>query len=175
LGESAPNNLDFSVVDILTDPPLPQYDCIVTNPPYISHEEYKKLDENVSKWEDRRALVGVEEQNQRGLLYYEHIIDFATRHLRPTSTVRRDDTIHYTKIPFHSDLPGKIDEDDENGFYYTDENLTSGPSQMPSLMMEIGESQAKGVIQLLQQSGHFQSITVYRDCFDRDRCISAVL
>jgi len=34
-----------------------QYDIIVSNPPYIAHSEWKTLNESVTRWEDKNALL----------------------------------------------------------------------------------------------------------------------
>ena len=46
------------------------FDIIISNPPYISPEEYTDLDESVRNWEDRRALVA----EDQGLAIIQRII-----------------------------------------------------------------------------------------------------
>ncbi|KAI8387526.1 S-adenosyl-L-methionine-dependent methyltransferase [Blakeslea trispora] len=58
---------DYSIED---DP----VDLIVSNPPYVTQEEYEKLDPDVKDWEDIRALVA-EEQGTR---VHQRIIELAS-------------------------------------------------------------------------------------------------
>jgi release factor glutamine methyltransferase len=55
------------------------YDVIVSNPPYISEEEYKKLPDDVRKFEPSLALLGGAE----GVSLHREIIAGGLRHLAP--------------------------------------------------------------------------------------------
>lgn len=53
--------IDFIEGDLLSPlPPEPTFDFIVSNPPYVSREEFEKLPRDVREHEPRQALVGGE-------------------------------------------------------------------------------------------------------------------
>lgn len=54
------------------------FDIIISNPPYISEEEYNTLDEGVKNFEPKLALVAEE----NGLYFYKKIINEASKHLK---------------------------------------------------------------------------------------------
>jgi release factor glutamine methyltransferase len=60
-----------------------QFDSIVSNPPYISRENWMKLDDSVRSWEDERALVA----NNDGLQLIEIIIMNAYNYLKKDSII----------------------------------------------------------------------------------------
>lgn len=65
--------------DILTDPLFEkQYDCIVSNPPYIKYEDLSTLPSDVKNFEPEYALNG----GESGLIFYEKIIDLASKMLK---------------------------------------------------------------------------------------------
>lgn len=51
------NNIEFYVLDILKKIPKTKFDIIVSNPPYISTNEFNELDKNVKDFEPRAALT----------------------------------------------------------------------------------------------------------------------
>eukprot|EP01124_Arcella_intermedia_P032757 TRINITY_DN768_c0_g1_i2.p1 TRINITY_DN768_c0_g1~~TRINITY_DN768_c0_g1_i2.p1 ORF type:complete len:191 (+),score=51.04 TRINITY_DN768_c0_g1_i2:533-1105(+) len=54
-------NAGFKVCDVFAgDVGEGSFDLIVSNPPYIPKENYKRLPRSVKKWEDKGALVGDE-------------------------------------------------------------------------------------------------------------------
>jgi len=55
------------------------FDLIVSNPPYISPEEWTTLDKSVTKWEDQKALVA----NNKGLAIIEKIVLQAPQFIKP--------------------------------------------------------------------------------------------
>lgn len=55
------------------------FDLIVSNPPYIAPKEYETLSEQVTKWEDKSALVAAEE----GFAIHKKIIADAKKFLAP--------------------------------------------------------------------------------------------
>jgi len=57
-----------------------QFDLIVTNPPYISPEEYSRLPESVRNWEDKQALTA----HENGLGIIKAITTTAPKYLRGT-------------------------------------------------------------------------------------------
>lgn len=59
---------------------LTQYDCIVSNPPYVLFSEKKGMDKNVLDHEPHLALFVADEDP---LLFYKIIADFSLKHLRP--------------------------------------------------------------------------------------------
>jgi len=71
-------NVTFLKSDIYAGVPNISFDLIVSNPPYIAEQEWKTLDESVTKWEDRRALVA----DNQGLAIIERIILQAPEYLK---------------------------------------------------------------------------------------------
>ncbi|MGL4343265.1 MAG: peptide chain release factor N(5)-glutamine methyltransferase [Metamycoplasmataceae bacterium] len=53
-----------------------KYDVIISNPPYLSLEEYKTLDKSVQKYDPKRALV-----SRDPLFFYQEIIKNTKKHL----------------------------------------------------------------------------------------------
>ena len=58
-----------------------KFDLIVSNPPYLSIQEWKELDPSVLEWEDSAALAS----GQTGFECYEKIISRAQNYLKPIS------------------------------------------------------------------------------------------
>ena len=71
----AKNNIDnFKVINanvyklnILTETPPAQYDIVISNPPYISKDEYNNLDYEVKNFEPQQSLT----DNSDGYTFYE--------------------------------------------------------------------------------------------------------
>ena len=57
---------------------LPNFDIIVSNPPYIPHREAHHMPENVKQFEPHLALF-IDDENP--LIFYEMIADFAKQKL----------------------------------------------------------------------------------------------
>ncbi len=68
----------FELVDVLGEKPEQCYDMIVSNPPYIAEHEAATMQKNVVDWEPRLALFV---SDNRPLLFYEAIADYADKHL----------------------------------------------------------------------------------------------
>jgi release factor glutamine methyltransferase len=60
------------------------FDLIVSNPPYITQDEWNTLDVSVTHWEDKRALVA----QDHGLAIIERIIHDAPRFLKPNPDIQ---------------------------------------------------------------------------------------
>lgn len=72
--------IDFVRSDMFDDlDPVATYDLIVSNPPYISKEEWETLPRDVRDFEPREALYGGED----GLDYYRVLADQAPQFLKP--------------------------------------------------------------------------------------------
>ncbi len=69
-------NMDFNE--------LPEFDIIVSNPPYIAETEKNEMDENVIKFEPHSALF-VPDENP--LVFYERIIELAKQKLKPKGKI----------------------------------------------------------------------------------------
>jgi len=70
--------VNFFYNDIFNQRPAKKYDLIISNPPYISNNEYRKLDKHIKHYEPRTALT----DNNDGLNFYkffsknlEHILN----------------------------------------------------------------------------------------------------
>ncbi|MGB6083191.1 peptide chain release factor N(5)-glutamine methyltransferase [Moheibacter sp.] len=72
---------DFLTMDFKE---LPEFDIIVSNPPYIGETEKSEMDENVVKFEPHSALF-VPDQN--ALVFYEKIIELAKNNLKPNGKI----------------------------------------------------------------------------------------
>ena len=83
--ENAVNNqaaISFSKIDFLDENEwnfFPQFDIIVSNPPYIPVNEMEKLEKHVTAYEPHAALFVTE---NRPLLFYEKIALFGQTHLK---------------------------------------------------------------------------------------------
>ncbi len=78
------NNITFIESDLFNNIPDIKFDLIVTNPPYISLEEYKELDTSVTKWEDMQALLAPD----HGLAIIKDIIKQAPQYLKPNTELQ---------------------------------------------------------------------------------------
>ena len=78
---SVQDRITFFRHDILKGfPPCAQpFDCIVSNPPYITKKEMDELEPEVGAYEPRTALYG----GRDGLTFYRTILREADKHLRP--------------------------------------------------------------------------------------------
>ncbi len=89
-GENATTHgteINFKRLDFLNSSEweqLPQYNVIVSNPPYIPYEEKEKLDKNVRDYEPHLALFV---PNEAPLVFYEAIADFGKEHLLPAGNI----------------------------------------------------------------------------------------
>ncbi|MDT8393202.1 MAG: peptide chain release factor N(5)-glutamine methyltransferase [Bacteroidales bacterium] len=75
------SNVQFSLVDILMPAArrsLPVFDVIVSNPPYVTPGDRKKMKPNVTAFEPHEALFV---SDQDPLLFYREILEFSTDHL----------------------------------------------------------------------------------------------
>jgi release factor glutamine methyltransferase len=100
------------------------FDLIVSNPPYITENEFKNLDETVSQWEDYGALVAAD----GGLAFIKKIIEFAPQFIQTNDEMKDKnipqmvieigyaqgaavkelmDAAGYSDILVHKDLEGK--------------------------------------------------------------------
>jgi release factor glutamine methyltransferase len=79
IGHNKITNLTILESDLFSNlPEGTKFDLIVSNPPYISSDEYKKLDDAVKDWEDKRALLA----EHKGLAIIEKIIQHAPEYLQ---------------------------------------------------------------------------------------------
>ena len=75
-------NIQFLQSDLYTGlSTTSRYDLIVSNPPYLGHDEWKVLDPGVKNWEDPDALIA----HNNGIELYEKIISQANIYLNDSS------------------------------------------------------------------------------------------
>lgn len=100
------------------------FDVIVSNPPYISFDEFQELDASVSTWEDKQALVAAD----NGTAIINDIIEDAADYLKTNSELANTKTPQlvleigykqgkivkdlmesngWTDVKIHKDLEGK--------------------------------------------------------------------
>lgn len=73
------NSIKFHKFDILNQIPKSKFDIIVSNPPYISLEDYHELEQTVRKFEPRAALT----DEADGLTFYRRFADIFQNMLKP--------------------------------------------------------------------------------------------
>jgi release factor glutamine methyltransferase len=70
----------FEKYDILSEDTFEgKFDCVVSNPPYITHSEQSQMEPNVLRFEPHLALF-VEDEDP--FLFYRAIASFCTKHLK---------------------------------------------------------------------------------------------
>ena len=72
-------NIEFTLLDILTDQPDGQFDLLIANPPYIPASEMTTLMPEVRDHEPRSALT----DEKDGLVFYRRISEIASQILAP--------------------------------------------------------------------------------------------
>lgn len=79
-------NISIFKSDLFASLPGPiSYDLIVSNPPYIAHSEYERMDRSVTEWEDSRALFA----DDQGLAIIKKIISQAPHHIKPNNEMKQ--------------------------------------------------------------------------------------
>ncbi len=78
------NNIENIIIkksNLFSAVPNEQFDLIVSNPPYISEQEYSTLASSVKAWEDKRALAA----GKQGLAIIEQLIQEVPKYLKKNS------------------------------------------------------------------------------------------
>lgn len=78
------NNSEITVIeyDILKHTPqrtFPEFDIVVSNPPYVRYSEKAQMEKNVTDFEPELALFV---KDEKPLVFYEHIADFARTNMK---------------------------------------------------------------------------------------------
>lgn len=107
------------------------FDLVVSNPPYITREEFEGLDLSVKNWEDRKALVG------------EKPPGVSTRGEEPEGSTTDDGLIFYRRIT--SILEHLLRRANEVG---------TKEARPPSIALEVGKGQAQEVGKMLRTRGY---------------------
>ena len=76
------DRIEFLVRDVFSFEPNEKFDLILSNPPYVTEEEYRSLEPELY-FEPRLALVG----EDNGLRFYKHIASAYKSCLSPTSAI----------------------------------------------------------------------------------------
>ncbi len=81
------DSITFLSSDVLQDiPSTMQFDMIISNPPYISSQEWQHVDASVKEWEDPVALLASDE----GLSIVKKVITQAKKYVRPQSILQQN-------------------------------------------------------------------------------------
>jgi HemK-like putative methylase len=119
------------------------FDLIVSNPPYIPPDEYETLDDSVKNWEDEKALLAF---GEKGTAFYKRIAE-----LLETDRFLKD------KSPWLNDRAGRCE-------------LT----KPPRVVLEMGgEEQVDIVKMMLEDTGKFEKVGVWKDMAGVSRCVAA--
>jgi release factor glutamine methyltransferase len=142
-------DVEFKRIDILNEndwTQLPDYQIIVSNPPYIPTREKALMENNVLDHEPHLALF-VDDDN--ALIFYEKIADFALKHLYHFGSRISDFGIESPK----SQIPNP--------------KYTEG-----ALFFECNEYNAQEVVAMLKEKG-FNDVELRKDMSGKDRMIRA--
>ena len=71
-------NVNFILNDILNTEKMPNYDVIVSNPPYVQKSDILKMNKNVTEFEPHRAIF-VDDNNP--IVFYRKIASLAIKSL----------------------------------------------------------------------------------------------
>ncbi len=84
LNNASVSVFEYDILNNNSDINFPQLDVIVSNPPYIRETERNLMEKNVLEFEPELALFVPDD---RPLLFYERIADFALIHLKKTGSL----------------------------------------------------------------------------------------
>ncbi len=115
--------------DLFKELPDLLFDCIISNPPYVTQQEWHTLDPSVKDWEDHKALVA----EDQGLALIKRIISEAQQRLKKRSL----------------------------------------STNVPQLLLEIGETQGPAVAELMEKAGF--KAQIHKDDAGKDRFVTGVL
>lgn len=78
-------NVTFLKVDFLKGKwkPEDKFDLLISNPPYLSREDFSLLDSSARFFEPYRSFYGGED----GLIFYRRIVEFSNQHLREDGVI----------------------------------------------------------------------------------------
>jgi release factor glutamine methyltransferase len=110
---NAIDNVHFIVSDLYQAlDPLESFDLIVSNPPYLTDQEYQQLMPDVKLWEDEQALVA----DEQGLAIYKRIASQARSHLDTTSILRSYDLAQIVaELGMHPEAVSRIFKNNDFG------------------------------------------------------------
>ena len=81
------SNVSFITSDLYAQLPRTfKYHLIVSNPPYLSIDEYRQLGDDVRRWEDSKAFLGGDD----GMFFYQKILRDAPQFLYPLESYNKD-------------------------------------------------------------------------------------
>ena len=97
-------NVNFFQYDILKNETyiFPEFDCIASNPPYITFKEKTDMAKNILDYEPHQALF-VPDENP--LLFYERIACFASKYLK------KNGSLYLETSSLHGQASAKVFED----------------------------------------------------------------
>ena len=87
-------NINYFQLDFLMNDIAQKYDLVVSNPPYISNAEYKKLEEHIKFYEPKIALT----DGKNGLMFYKFFAKNLNKILKPKGKAIIEIGIENTKI-----------------------------------------------------------------------------
>ena len=117
------SNVTFIKSDLYENLAGEKFDLIVSNPPYVSEKDFGELSPEVTKWEDKSALVA----NDDGFAIHKKIIENAKNFLNEESVLKKENLFQmliefgkgqeielekicknygFTNIELHKDLQG---------------------------------------------------------------------
>ncbi|KAI9238698.1 MAG: S-adenosyl-L-methionine-dependent methyltransferase [Podila humilis] len=138
------------------------YNLVISNPPYIAHEEYDTLEPEVSQWEDPKALLADEE----GLVFYPRIAQMAMQLLSQKSSSSPSSSAG------SSDSVSSLHEE---GSSHIERQWKNGPEvdkvRIPELVFEIGGDHQVDCVRDAVRDAGFSRVQVWKDLADRARCI----
>ena len=91
------------------------FDCIVSNPPYVTETEWLNLDPHITQWEDRNALVA----DDNGLAIIKHIIQESPHRLTDTLSCSSEEIPQLLIEHADSQAPAVTHLMQESGFLST--------------------------------------------------------
>ena len=96
---------------------LGEFDVIVSNPPYVTHQDKSLMNKNVLEWEPSDALFAPEEYP---LYFYDKILEFTNKHLSEKGQIFLEinesygqqlkkliESYSFSQISIHQDFRGK--------------------------------------------------------------------